>query len=335
MIKIDHNINEHIVKSHLTKICFSNISESGRELKILPKYLSELIEKDILQVGQVNAVQALLDAVLHDTESIISGRPEFLDAFRNNFEELFAIDLDTEIPGGNKPPTLRKHLSTVFYYSDYDRWDAYNLAKELNVNICPYCNRIPTYTIGNSKKKGTRPQFDHFFDKATFPYLSLSIYNLVPSCNICNTNFKGTKKFTLSNHFHPYIKGFDCEEIKFSIEIADIDSLLSTLNDNLVKDYEIVFKSINGNLPANIEDLGLLKLYNYDKTFTNEMIKKSFIYNNDYIDAMFSEWEGTLFHSKEEIKQIVMGNYLNLGDINKRALGKLTKDITDELGIFK
>ena len=29
-----------------------------------------------------------------------------------------------------------------------------------------------------------------------------------------------------------------------------------------------------------------------------------------------------------------MGNYLNIDDINKRPLGKLTKDITEELGIF-
>lgn len=35
---------------------------------------------------------------------------------------------------------------------------------------------------------------DHFYDKATDSYLSLCLFNLVPSCYACNSKFKGSGK---------------------------------------------------------------------------------------------------------------------------------------------
>lgn len=31
-------------------------------------------------------------------------------------------------------------------------------------------------------------QFNHFYDKGTYPYLALSFYNLIPSCSTCNSS---------------------------------------------------------------------------------------------------------------------------------------------------
>jgi hypothetical protein len=63
-------------------------------------------------------------------------------------------------------------------------YDAYDLAKSLNINTCLYCNINSIYTVINEEnEKILRPEFDHFFDKATYPILSLSIYNLIPSCH--------------------------------------------------------------------------------------------------------------------------------------------------------
>ncbi len=84
-------------------------------------------------------------------------------------------------------------------------YNAYDLASKLQVNVCPYCNINSTFTIEN----GTRPEFDHFYDKTTYPILSLSFYNLIPSCHICNSSLKGDKNFSLKTHIHPYIDSFD------------------------------------------------------------------------------------------------------------------------------
>lgn len=74
-------------------------------------------------------------------------------------------------------------------------WWAYNYCKKLNLTVCPYCNREYIQTIypeyikiqGNVKKvKGSRPDLDHFFPESIYPFLSCSIFNLIPACKFCN-----------------------------------------------------------------------------------------------------------------------------------------------------
>lgn len=61
---------------------------------------------------------------------------------------------------------------------------AYWLQSQLGVEVCPYCNRIYTTTLYG--KKRIRPDFDHFYPHSRYPYLAVSLFNLIPSCNICN-----------------------------------------------------------------------------------------------------------------------------------------------------
>lgn len=48
--------------------------------------------------------------------------------------------------------------------------------EELGIKTCPYCNRSYIYTLD---KGSVRPQYDHFFNKNRYPYLAVSIYNLI------------------------------------------------------------------------------------------------------------------------------------------------------------
>ncbi|WP_353101606.1 hypothetical protein [Myroides odoratus] len=331
MINISKALTIAIIDNHYNKLCKKS------PLKRLRNYFDELLFNRSLTSKQYLAINYLKNHTLHPKKSILINNIEYLNEFKINYEKNFGCLLNEKIQHKGKEILLRKYLEEhVFYYKDYNRWDAYDLAQSLNINVCPYCNRIPTYTIGTSHKKGVRPQFDHFFDKARYPYLSLSIYNLIPCCSICNSSYKGTTPFNLIDHYHPYQKGFDCNNIKFTLLIKDIDDFLSTMSAKLdIPEYEIAFiTSSNITMPKNIKDFGLIELYNYDKNYTNELIKKSFIYDNTYIENLYSDYEGTLFSSKEEIKNLVIGNYLNITDINNRPLGKLTKDIVEELGIF-
>ena len=61
---------------------------------------------------------------------------------------------------------------------------AYWLQRQLDVKICPYCNRIYTTTLYG--KKRIRPDFDHFYPQSRYPYFAVSLFNLIPSCSICN-----------------------------------------------------------------------------------------------------------------------------------------------------
>lgn len=87
-------------------------------------------------------------------------------------------------------------------------WNAYIFTTKMNVDVCPYCGRQYIFTLGDGedKKKG-RPQIDHYFPEAEFPFLSCSLYNFIPSCASCNhqkSDKYNSKKKGWRNIPYPY-----------------------------------------------------------------------------------------------------------------------------------
>lgn len=78
--------------------------------------------------------------------------------------------------------------------------------KASSVNVCPYCNHTDIGTIkepdGTTTVKG---DLDHFYCKSCYPYLAMSLYNLIPSCKVCNgTKRKGEKDAKIVGILNPY-----------------------------------------------------------------------------------------------------------------------------------
>ena len=90
-----------------------------------------------------------------------------------------------------------------------EKWDT---AQYINGMIaaglvyCPYCNRHPLEAYPSDGKTHKGP-LDHFYDKDRYPYLALSIYNLIPVCDQCNHE-KWTKRTSLNSHSHPFYDDF-------------------------------------------------------------------------------------------------------------------------------
>jgi len=84
---------------------------------------------------------------------------------------------------------------------------AYWLQQQLHMGVCPFCNRIPTST----PYTGTvRASFDHFFPKSVYPYLAISLFNLIPICDVCNNNKSDDAEvFEASSIIYPYDESFD------------------------------------------------------------------------------------------------------------------------------
>ena len=59
------------------------------------------------------------------------------------------------------------------------------------INTCFYCNRayINSYETTASAKK-RQFDLDHFIPKSECPLFALSLYNFVPSCQVCNSRIK-------------------------------------------------------------------------------------------------------------------------------------------------
>jgi len=58
------------------------------------------------------------------------------------------------------------------------------------------------------------------------------------------------------------------------------------------------------------------------------------MYSEDYLKVLFKQYEGTLFKNYEQLQGLVLGNYISDDEIQNRPLAKLTKDISEELGLI-
>lgn len=95
-------------------------------------------------------------------------------------------------------------------------WNAYALCAAATCKVCPYCQQAVAVAIQSAKSgKSFRPTLDHFYPKSNYPYLSLSLYNLVPSCHTCNSSLKGQIDFAVTEHLHPYE---DQEVVRYDLD---------------------------------------------------------------------------------------------------------------------
>jgi hypothetical protein len=227
--------------------------------------------------------------------------------------------------------------SKDYYEYKSEKYNAYFLCKELNINVCPYCNKNYMVTISDIINDiFTRPTLDHFFAKADYPFLALSLYNLIPSCHICNSHIKKSKPFHIDTHIHPYFDDFN-EIKKFSID----KKLLSLVNKD--DEFNIIFENKNGittieeiKADNHIKDFALKSLYNCHKDKVLELIDISRAYNEASFENLVNEFAKStqIFKDTNDVKRLILCHHVEDENIDKRPLNKLIKDISEELGIL-
>ncbi len=215
----------------------------------------------------------------------------------------------------------------------YSRLNNALFVKDLDVKVCPYCNRNYILNFQKKGKENATAQLDHFFDKKKYPYLAISIYNLVPSCGTCNQR-KSTKQEKI---FYPYLESFN-NSVKFSLKgIKSRDELkkenLDFFDEKRIElDYKIL--SDKEKVEKHIEVFNIKNLYNEHKDIVSELLQKRVIYSDDYLESLLDEYEGKLFNNKEHLLRLITSGYIEDKDINKRPLSKLIKDISEELDLI-
>ncbi|QBY56471.1 hypothetical protein [Cupriavidus oxalaticus] len=154
------------------------------------------------------------------------------DAFLNNYGHSLAIGSHVEQVKAiryvknllrNKPKVIQEDFMVlsrhVFNYGNFssyrkNKWGSYALCKKSTEMLCPYCQQSFCFTVDASTGK-FRPQLDHFFKKSDYPYLAISLFNLIPCCGVCNSSLKGDEDFVSKKHLHPF---FDTEEVAFLVD---------------------------------------------------------------------------------------------------------------------
>ncbi|MCD4667794.1 MAG: HNH endonuclease [Sulfurimonas sp.] len=207
-------------------------------------------------------------------------------------------------------------------YNDFRQTWAKKLVNLTNIKVCPYCNRN---FIVNFDKNKTTVELDHYYPKNNYPYLAISLYNLIPSCHTCNhkKHRKKLKIYPYKESINDYIKfSFTVNKLPFkadNIDLLIIKKENTRKNRKKINNYEKVFN--------------ISTLYENHKDIVSELLQKKEIYSDSYIDDLMKKYEGTLFKNREDLLRLITCGYVNDADINKRPLSKLIKDISEELGL--
>lgn len=233
-------------------------------------------------------------------------------------------------------------INKIFNYAHFitksnnGTYDAYSLAQNLGIRTCLYCNRIYTITVakgGGKANKLTRPEFDHFIDKSQNPLLALSIFNLIPSCKVCNSTLKGRTKFTPSNFVHPYVDNF-INNYKYNFEPYDVQSIIGGVTNLSIK---IELTSDDPNLVNKINNsVNIFKLKDIYSSHSDELrdiFDIRYRFSDKYLVELINKYQGIGLENMD-IYKIVFGTYYNEDDFSKRPFSKLKKDILRELNII-
>jgi len=199
--------------------------------------------------------------------------------------------------------------------------------KQVEVHVCYFCNieYINKFTTQDERVKNGFT-LDHFIGKSDYPYLALSLYNLIPSCYTCNSpKVKGTNEV---NTLSPTSTVFDFDKkVKFKTFMQN-----ENLQIEAEEDFSLLLKEDFSDIyDRYIEVFELNGRYEYHKTKVIEMINK----RKEYPDSRIKELAKLTEKTEKEVKQDLFGEYLfEKDDLHKRPLSKLTRDISKELGLL-
>lgn len=205
---------------------------------------------------------------------------------------------------------------------------SYKLTMEQGHNTCTYCNRQYVITLGgsNDDSRIARPELDHWFSKELFPLMSLSIYNLIPSCSICNSSIKGNTIFRLSTHIHPYLDSTPEEPaFKFRYKLNPdkkwtiiIDKLVDPKERNMVEAFKLEeIYSYHGELEA--KDILLFKYQNSDT----------------YLKFLLKDLLQHYKYTEQDIYRMIFCADMESKDDLNRPFSKLKRDILAQLGLLE
>lgn len=226
----------------------------------------------------------------------------------------------------NKYQNIYNITKTIFDYENYFSkkdvvyYSAYDLADNLNINTCIYCNRLYTKTVIKPAKI-IRPEFDHWFSKSRYPLLAISFYNLIPSCHVCNSSVKGTTEMTLKTHIHPYVDS----NIGFSFSYYNKKS-------NSYGFKIIAASKSKGENTANA--FKIAEIYKMHEDEIEDLRKIKDAYSEKYLEILAGQYKG-LTISEDEIYRLAFGTYNDETLFERRPLSKMKRDILIELGILK
>lgn len=291
----------------------------------IKKILKNGVTKNKTKYFPNNDLKAYLNYLLIDDnlKQLIIARPESMTGIISFTKSRYGGFLTKSHPSN----IILYNLFVKSCYDDTTIFSKHNFIRNMDIDTCPYCNRSYIYYL--SKNKEIKPEIDHFFPKSKYPFLAMSFYNLVPSCQTCNGfGAKEEKDPLIKGLINPYL----LKNSDFSFTFEPVSSrIISTLLDKNSVKVKII-----KNIPGHLDVFKLNELYELHSDHVVELIFKSKIkYSDTYREYLNRYFENGQKFSDNEIDRMILGNYATEEEIHKRPLAKLYQDIGRELGLIK
>lgn len=258
------------------------------------------------------------------------------EIIKGDIEQLCSFDKEMKCKKRSKKAraAFKKSLRKIFNYDVFskksnDKYDAYDLASNLKIAVCPYCNIEYTTTIVTAnQEKICRPAFDHYLPKSEYPLLALSFYNLIPSCTVCNSTLKGTEEFQLDKDLHPY-RDHVLTDFRFSYSAIGIEDIKIKVEKREKIEGE---KSLK--IDKTFETFKIEERYNAHKEIAQDLIDLKRAYSEDFF-SMLNKAIPSANLSPEDAYRVFIGSYPDERDFYKRPFSKLKHDVAEDLGLIK
>ncbi len=279
--------------------------------KVFSKYRYSNL--DIHRISLLNEINDIAKETYSNKTEFLSSVLEILNRCKNNLGVLSENE--------------------VYVLCNYDNaasgieWGAYAYVLSIGLKVCPYCNRNYITPLYSNKGK-MRADLDHFLSKELYPYFSMSIYNLIPSCKFCNSSLKGTKEFTYNKNFNPYNETSVEDLYRFTYSPLTIDCFNGEEDLDIRIEYNEYIDDWE-KIKTNNDIFCIETQYQYHKDIIKNLIKKRFLYDEAYINYLAKTYS-KLFLTKDDVVKLLLSSY-DYQDVKNAPLGKLLKDIIDEL----
>lgn len=190
------------------------------------------------------------------------------------------------------------------------------ILNNINLSVCPYCNRQYIDTYSHNGKIKSIAQVDHFFPKSIFPLYSLSLLNFAPSCSHCNCIIKRDSLFPWEMIYNNEKN----DEKYFQIKFYDLNGMLGDTSK-----FEIKINPARQAAKNNSIFFRHNEIYCNHKMDVSILLKKRALYTDGYKSAIESCLSTKI--SNEDFKKMIFGVSGNHEDFAKIPLSKFKHDI--------
>ncbi|WP_395026076.1 hypothetical protein [Comamonas odontotermitis] len=251
-------------------------AEQEKHFKLLRVRFDTQVSSSVIAVGKDPYDRSLIDHIKNSLRVVLLGTPAEIEAFAsdvvNRFPAFSAYAVSRKkstypnhVTHKNTLTIINKCLDYEWFCRQENGWGAYALVQAYQVRICPYCqaNHVNLHV---EKAKGVRgaaafqlrPPLDHYLPKSAYPYLAVSLSNLVPSCAQCNSGVKTAGDPRGKGFAHPL------DTTKISVQFSSRGTLRKTLNGPLqANDVVLALKGADGPSASHVREFRLQERYDW------------------------------------------------------------------------